>query len=250
MLLISVLMLGLTQAPAADASKLTLADAATLTVVDIGKIDGEPWRLCWSPDGQQLYLAAMKRNRAAMDITHHVIDTASGDIRKIEAEPDWAAKYWTWKSWKTAPGNPEFAIALDTQKKNVTATSRPMGGALARGGGTDPVATGASIDDVATNTSTNVEIISMLLHGEVIGRWENPPIVPGLTYGWGPAGTQAIAFAHQNGHLVLMDEAGRKQRIERTKDVRLPAWSEDGRQLAWAEKQDRRKFRIQVARVQ
>jgi hypothetical protein len=190
----------------------------------------------------------MKHNRTGMELTHHVIEMSTGAVRKIDAEPEWAAKYWAWKNGKTAPGNPAFEIALDIQKKNVSATSRPMAGALARGG-VDTGAPGASVDDVASHTSRNVEIISMLLKGEVIGRWENPPIVPGLTYGWGPTGTQTIAFANQDGRLVLMDEQGRKQRIDSTKDVRLPAWSDDGRRLAWAERQDRRKFRIQVAGV-
>jgi hypothetical protein len=241
------LLLAQTLAPA-DASKLALASPRTAVVVDMDKIGGEPWRLSWSPDGQQMHLAAMKRKRDnSMDLTHHIVNVGAGTVQKVAEEPAWAAEYWTWKGHKNAPGNPKFAIELDQQRKNESATSRPMGGDLARGGGTgDP---GASIDEVAGHGSTNVLVITLLLKGEILGQWKGEPFVPGLTYGWAPAGAQVIAFAHRDGRLMLMDEEGRKQRIEGTKDVRLPAWSTDGKRLAWLEKQDRKKFRVQVADV-
>jgi hypothetical protein len=239
----------LAQQPATDASKLSIAAPSTIAVVDVDAIDGEPWRLSWAPDNQQIYLAAMKRKDTATVLTHHLIDPKSGAVQKLDTEPAWAAKYWQWKSWKAAPGNPAFVITLDTQKKNESATARPMGGDLARGG-VDPGGIGSTVDDVAGQASRNVEIITMLLKGEVVGRWENPPIVPGLTFGWGPRGSQLIAFANKDGRLVLMDEQGRKQRLSATKETRLPAWSEDGSRLAWVEKQDKKKFRIQLAAIQ
>jgi hypothetical protein len=244
-----ILALLFAQPAAADASKLSIAAPSTIAVVDVDAIEGEPWRLCWAPDNQQIYLAAMKRKDTTTVLMHHLIDPKSGAVQKIDAEPAWAARYWEWKSWKTAPGNPAFAITLDMQKKNESATARPMGGDLARGG-VDPGGIGSTVDDVAGQTSRNVEIITMLLKGEIVGRWENPPIVPGLTFGWGPRGSQLIAFANKDGRLVLMDEQGRKQRLAATKDTRLPAWSEDGSRLAWVEKQDRKKFRIQLAAIQ
>ena len=112
----------------------------------------------------QIYLAAMKRKDTATVLTHHLIDPKSGAVQKLDSEPAWAAKYWEWKSWKAAPGNPAFAITLDTQKKNESA--RPAhGGDLARGG-VDP---GGWLDRGrrAGQTSTNVQIITMLLKGEM-----------------------------------------------------------------------------------
>ena len=241
-----ILALLLAQTPPPDASKLSMADPSTIAVVDVDAIDGEPWRLCWAPDNEQIYLAALKRKDTETVLTHHLIDPKSGTVQKVDAEPPWAAKYWEWKSGKAAPGNPAFAITLDTEKKNESATARPMGGDLARGG---VDAGGSTIDDAAGHTSMNVQIITMRLKGEIVGRWENPPIVPGLTFGWGPRGSQLIAFANKDGRLVLMDEQGRKQRLASTKDARLPAWSEDGGRLAWIEKQDRKKFRVQLAAI-
>jgi hypothetical protein len=233
---------------AMDASKLELGAPTTVAVVDTDKIKGEPWRLAWSPDGKQLAMSAMKRGRNdAMDLTHYVVDATGGEAKKVDAEPEWASEYWTWKSHRAAPGNPGFEIQLDQQRKNESATARPMGGDLARGGASS--APGASIDDVAGQMSTNVLVITLMLKGAVLGQWKGEPFVPGLTFGWAPTGMNGIAFAGQDGKLMVMDEAGRKQKVESTKDVRLPAWSADGARLAWAEKQDRKKFRIQTAAV-
>jgi hypothetical protein len=233
---------------AADASKLTLGTPATLVVVETDKIKGEPWELAWSPDGEQLHLVAMKRVRdGSMELTFHLIDTKSGKVEKVDAKPEWAADYWNWKSHRAAPGKPSFEIGLDQQQKNESNTARPMGGDLARGGASS--AQGASVDAVAGQMSTNILIITLLLKGEVIGQWKGEPFVPGMTYGWAPAGMNAMAFAAQDGRLMLLDEQGRKQKIERTKDVRLPAWTTDGRRLAWIERQDKKKFRIQVAEI-
>ena len=242
------LMLLLAQMPAptaVDATALAVAAPTTVVVIDTDKTKGEPWRLAWSPDGAQVYLAAMKRKGQSMELTHWTIDVASGALKKIDAPPAWADKYWEWKSAQAAPGAPAFKIALDTQRKNEAATARPMGGAMARGG--VDTGAGAAVEDVGNQPSQNVQVVSMLLKGEVIGQWENAPIVPGLTFGWGPKGTNAVAFAARNGRLVLMDDKGRKQEIDTTKEVRLPAWSDDMKQLAWAEKQDKKKYRIQVA---
>ena len=50
----------------------------------------------------------------------------------------------------------------------------------------------------AAATSTNATIYSMKLKGEVIGEWRDHRIMPGVTFGWAPAGTNLIAFSERN----------------------------------------------------
>jgi hypothetical protein len=83
-----------------------------------------------------------------------------------------------------------------------------------------------------------------------VGRFENTVLVPGLTYGWGPAGSRLIAFAAQkNGTLVVMDHAGRQERIPGSRDAILPAWSPGGDRIAWLEKAGRGKYALRVSHV-
>lgn len=234
---------------AVDASKIALQPATTLVELDTGKLKGEPWRFAWSPDGKQFYLATMKQSGATQELTHYVIDAADRSVKKIDDVPAWASQYWGWKSAQAAPGSPTFKIQLDTEKKTVAPTARPMGGDLARGGTSGSPGSGMSSEEAAsvTDQSSNVTIATMKLKGEVLGTWTNAAIVPGLTFGWGPKGSHLIAFGDQDGRLVLMDEDGHKQRVAGTSGVRLPAWSDDGTKLAWVERVDKKKYRVQVA---
>ena len=43
-----------------DASTLTVGPSMTVATIGTGKIKGEPWRLAWSPDQQQFYVAGRK----------------------------------------------------------------------------------------------------------------------------------------------------------------------------------------------
>jgi len=249
-LLLLSLLLGQTAAPAGrlDASTLTIGPAMTVATIDTGKIKGEPWRLSWSPDQQDFYVAGRKLKKNTAEVWHWIVDAKSGAIKEAKAVPAWADTYWEWKSAQAAPGAPALKITLDSQRKNQSATARPTGGALARGG-VDAGGAGMSMDDVASQMSQNVTTIDLRLKGEVIGHWENEPMAPGLTFGWAPKGTNAIAYASQaGGRLVVMDEQGRKHEVD-SSNVLLPAWSDDGTKLAWLERVNKKKYRLVVAPV-
>jgi Tol biopolymer transport system component len=46
-----------------------------------------------------------------------------------------------------------------------------------------------------------------------------------------------------------MDEQGRKQKIDTAKATSLPAWSDDGKKLAYVEQKDRKKFVLNVVEI-
>jgi hypothetical protein len=91
---------------------------------------------------------------------------------------------------------------------------------------------------------------TMLLKGEVVGEYVNSVIVPGQTFGWGPAGSKVIAYsAAKTGRLVVMDDQGVKQEIDGTSDALFPAWSSDGKRIAWLQRDGKKKFILRIANI-
>ena len=231
---------------------LVIATPTPIAELDMGKLKGEPSRLAWSPDGSQLYVQTLEGGfgRPGAKTYHYGFSAADGTKRDLQAEPEWAAAYWAQKSAQASPDGPALKIDLKTEQRMERTTAVPQGGDLARGGASP--APGASVGDgvSAAYASQNVTVHSMLLKGETVGEFINSVIVPGLTFGWGPKGTKKIAFAApKTGRIVILDEQGKKQEVASSKDALLPAWSPSGDRLAWLERDGRKKFRLQVARV-
>ena len=131
---------------------------------------------------------------------------------------------------QVAPGDPTLTIESSGAKRAETGVATPMGGDYARGGTADATGlpTSGALD--ASRGMQYKNVYTLMLKGEIIGQWIDHRIQPGLTFGWGPKGSGLIAFAAKDGgRLVIMDKTGKKQKIDDTKDVVLPAWTEDGR---------------------
>ena len=123
-------------APTVDASKLTLSAPAAIVELDTGKLKGDPVRLSWSTDEQQMYLQTVERDRGGnVKSTHHYLLGLDGTPPKgVDEEPAWSTRYWAWKSGQSAPGLMSFKIDVDQQRQRRSATAAPMGGDLAKGG--------------------------------------------------------------------------------------------------------------------
>jgi dipeptidyl aminopeptidase/acylaminoacyl peptidase len=231
---------------------LVVSQGSQVAELNMAKLKGEPSRLAWSPDGSQLYVQTLEGGfgRPNVKLRHYVFNVANGAKEDLQVEPAWASAFWTAKSGQTSPDGPPLKIELKTEQRREETTAVPRGGDLARGG--TSIDTGTSVSDgvAAAYNSQTVTVHSMLLRGETIGEFVNSAIVPGLTFGWGPHGSRLIAFsAQKTGRIVVMDDQGRKQDVEGSKDAILPAWSPDGKRLAWLQKEGRGKFILQVARV-
>ena len=94
-----------------------------------------------------------------------------------------------------------------------------------------------------------VPVHTMLLNGEVVGEYVNSVIVPGQTFGWGPQGSRVIAYAAKGGSIVVMNDKGVKQEIPGTKDALFPAWSPDGKRLAWLQKDGKKKMVLKIVEI-
>lgn len=229
------------------------SEVTTIVSLDMGKLKGEPARLCWSPDGSELYLQTREGpfGQPNAKLRHYTFSAASGTRRDLDAEPEWASAYWTMKSAQASPDDGQVKIEVRTEQRQQRSTSVPMGSDMARGG-VSTAQEGTSAGDAAAaafgaqGNTTHV----MQLKTEAVGEFVNSVIVPGLTFGWAPKGRNAIAFAApKSGRVVVMDTVGGKQEIAGSHDAILPAWSADGGTLAWLQRDGRRKFLLQVTRV-
>lgn len=242
--------------PAVDASKLTLSMPASIVEFDSGKLKGDLSRLAWSPDARQLYLQTIERDRDGnVKSMHHYVLALDGKPPKgVDVEPPWSTAYWSWKSAQAAPGLPAFKIDVEQQQKRITSTSSPMGGDLAKGGvegGAGAAGPGMTTGDAmaAANQSQMVSVWTYKLKGEVIGEFVNAAAVHGLTFGWAPAGTGLIAFVNKDGRVVIMDDQGHKQEVASSKSALLPAWTDDGKRLAYLEKTGKNKAALKIVDV-
>lgn len=234
-----------------EAPRVSLSAPATVVEIDVGKLKGDLRRLSWAPDGTQFYLQTAEADaRLGWKIRHYLVGTDGKAPKGVGDEPAWASGYWAWKSSQAAPGVASMKIAVEQQTKRMSATTPSMGGNAARGDA--PTGTGGisaqEVGDV-TQQSQNVQVFTLKLKSEIVGEFVNSPAIPGLTFGWGKAGSGLVAFTRPDGKLVLMDASGGKQEVASVKDAILPGFTTDGTKLAWLEKTGRKKYALRVADV-
>lgn len=236
-----------------SAERVKLAPALA-TEFDLGTLKGKLVReLAWSPDGAELYLMTYDPTKDALvkEAFHYLMPSRGGAPKRVDVKPEWAQAYFDWKAAQAAPGDASLKIEVATEKRKEGAVAVPFGGDLARGGtnaGTGGIS--ASEAMAAADGMKTYDAYAMRLKGETVGEWINHPIVPGLTFGWGPKGSGLIAFAElKSGRLILMDRTGAKQKFDDTRNVVLPAWNEDGTRLAYLESRGRNRFALFVATV-
>lgn len=238
------------------ALQVTLATPQPVAELDTGKLKGDITQLAWSPDGSEFYVQAVDRDRTGnvTGMRHYVVSAATRSVKGVDKEPDWASKYWLWKAAQAAPGMASFKIDVMQHEETVRSTASPTGGSLAKGGTADPTA-GTTYEDVA-NAAYNTQkmlVSDLKVKDDLIGSWINEPVMPGFSFGWAPQPLHLLAYARRDkkdgGPIVLLDASGQKQELAGPKAAILPAWSDDGKRIAWLERKDRKKFQLMTADV-
>jgi hypothetical protein len=238
------------------ALQVTLAAPQPIVELDTGKLKGEIVQLAWSPDGSEFYVQTVDRDRMGnvTGMHHYVVSASNKSVKGLDVAPQWATKYWAWKAAQSAPGAPSFRLDIDQHEETLRMTAAPNGGALAKGGSADP-AQGTTMEEAANAANqTQVMLVRQLkLKGDTLGTWVNEPVLPGFAFSWAPQPLQLIAFAKRDkkdgGPIVVADASGQKQELAGPKNAILPAWSDDGKHLAWLERKDKKKFQLLIADI-
>jgi len=229
--------------PQTTSAAPALTPGAPQKVVTLDKLKGEPIELAWSPDGKQVYIETGEKNRVGTfnNQKHYVLTLADEKLKSVDAAPDWAAAYQTWKSNKWAPGDHQFVIDISESKRTQSAVNTPMGGDLAKGGGSGG---GTTADDIvgAALSSQTQHVITLKLKGETVGEYVDTQFIPGYTFSWAPQSFgPAIAYARPDGRLAVMNRAGERKEVADTRNALLPAWAESGQTIAFLQR-DGKKF--------
>ena len=244
--LLWVLLAASGQAPAAqgplDVSSLTFGKPAIITEIDTGKIQGDPRRLAWAPDGTRLYLQVVEGKAEAEKPHHFFVALEGGALTSVETQPSWAFDYWSVKQDRTAPGMPSLVIAVEQAVEESRKQGMGPSGALNREAGSAAAAVSdpKSLSDGTAPSSQVAHIVRLMVLGQEIAAFVNEPKpVPGMKFSWGPERSGALVFVGQKGELIFFDQKKHKRQVPGVKDALLPAWSTDGQRLAYVQKTGR-----------
>jgi WD40-like Beta Propeller Repeat len=253
-MIITTTMLALVLAQAPSAKTLQLSAPTQMGTLDTGKLKGDPTQLGWSPDGSKLFLQTAERDSKGMvkNSRFYMVSATDAKAESVDPPPAWATEYWAWKSKQFAPGSSTFGIEIKEDQKSVSATASPMGGSLAKGAPSgDPSGGATTAEEVGAHAAQTqiLRVVTLKVKGENVGEFVGVQFLAGYTFSWAPAPLVMIAYANQSGHLALMDQQGLKQDVDSTKNVVLPAWSNDGSKIAFLQKAGKNKYDLFVVTV-
>lgn len=233
----------------AEAPKLAFSEPRAVVEFDAGKLKGQVRRLSWGGPEGQLYLRVSEMDRWNNErAKHYLLPLAGGEPTATDGEPAGASSYWVWKSGPAAPGVPGLRFDVSSQQENKTAT----GSTKEAPGVPNPFRSDPTSSQVQADVSSmqRVTTTTLRLKGELIVEAKNEPLAPGLSFGWGPSPSGLLAFADSKKRLAVVDREGKKVEVPGTSDVLLPAWSPDGKRIAYLQKKGGKKYALMVVDVQ
>ena len=112
--------------------------------------------------------------------------------------PPWAEAYWTWKSDRTAPGEP--TLTIDVSRRSGVKTPSPCRwAAISRAAAHRTPRVSRGRRDRRGAGDAERRRLHAQAEGGDVGEWINHPIRPGQTFSWGPKSSGLIAFAEKGG---------------------------------------------------
>jgi hypothetical protein len=151
-----------------------------------------------------------------------VVPAAGTELRRLTQQPDGSAAYWEKKARRLSPtGLGAISIATDQKMPmyGISSLERRMQDAVDMGG---------------TQAKIVVKLGSLVLHE----RQNAVAPYDGEVWSWSPVEMNRIAYVDGRGDLWVASVEGRNPRRLLKGDFTLPAWSDDGRTIAVAERKD------------
>jgi hypothetical protein len=173
-------------------------------------------------DGGVLMLQGVFAEAGGALKAHYFVTPASGmTIERRDAQTDASLKYWNTKSSRVSPtglGRIESSSDTKMPQLGIGSLQRRIGEAVDMGG---------------TQTKTVLRLGPLIMMER-----DGPEPYDGETWSWSPAELNRIAYVDGKGDLWIAAADGRDARRLLRGDFTLPAWSDDGRIIAVAERKD------------
>lgn len=211
---------GLLRLEPLDATRLEVSPGRILVKGGEDDFGGAPARLAWSPDSTQLLLRTVRRDaKGALTSDTLLLLSGEGRLERVAGAPEWAMPYWNWKSGLEAPWRPECRLTSEDRMMALLPEQLNI------------FKSGFTRDFSRTPTEMPVTVHEFL--GEQVAMITDPLYARGCTFSWAPFAQGALAFRDRRALLVLMDAAGRKHDVPGSMHALLPAWSPNGRRMAF-----------------
>ena len=164
---------------------------------------------------------------------YFVVPTESTKLEHRDTQTDASLDYWKKKASRTSPtGLGRIEIGSDTKMPQfgIGGLERRIGDAVEMGG---------------TQTTIIVKLGPLVMLERM-----GPEPYDGELWSWSPAELNRVAYVDGKGDLFVANADGRSARRIMSGDFTLPAWSEDGRAIAVAERKDGgRRWEISLIRL-
>jgi hypothetical protein len=217
-LMVPAVLLVLAPVPAA-AQTVEKQHVLTITAPDIdGGILSE---ITWD-NGALLLQGVMANPDGSLSGRYLLVPAHGTELRKLKAHTDASEKYWDRKARRVSPtGLGTITSAADSKMPmyGISSLETRMGDAHNMGG---------------MQKKLVFRLGRLVLHERTDGR--EP--YDGEFWGWSPAELNRIAYVDGEGDLWVSRADGRDARRLLKGDFTLPAWSDDGKAIAVAERKD------------
>ena len=217
MLPLLIVLAGAPAAPPAQAVEKQHVLTITAPDIDGGILSEITW------DSGALLLQGVIANPDGSLSGRYVLVPAQGtELKKLTAHTDASEKYWEKKARRVSPtGLGTISSGTDSKMPmyGVASLEARMGDAHSMGG---------------MQKTTTLRLGKLVMHERSDG---NEPY-DGEVWSWSPAELNRIAYVDGQGDLWVARADGRDARRLLKGDFTLPAWSDDGKAIALAERKD------------